>query len=212
MKKILIFLCSILFSYTTLALEITNTREYNIRKKYIPNTPKIMQFFSFLCPYCYNLEKTYHIRNLIKKNINKNINIKTYHVDFLGDKFGKFLTKIWIIAEQIGVEEKIIMPIFKEIQENHTISNIDKIKNIFLKKTGISIKQYNQFWNSFVIQMLIKKNDNDIKKTQVNYVPSILINGRYTIEYSRLEMLFKKQFPKKYIELIQFLLSINNKN
>lgn len=212
MKKILIFLCSIFFSYTTLALEFTNTKEYNIRKKYISNTPKIMQFFSFLCPYCYELEKTYDIRNLIRKKINKNISIKTYHVNFIGGEFGKTLTKIWIIAEQMGVEEKIIIPIFKGIQETHTLKNIDNIKSIFLEKTGISLEKYNQFWNSFVIKILIQKNNNDVKKTQLSYVPAILINGKYTIKYSQLEMFFKKNFSKKYIELIKFLLLINNKN
>lgn len=135
MKKILIFLYIILFSYTTLAVEFTNTKEYHIRKKYISNTPKIMQFFSFLCPYCYELEKTYDIRNLIRKKINKNKSIKTYHVNFLGGEFGKILTKTWIIAEQMGVEEKIIIPIFKGIQETHTLNNINHIKNIFLEKT-----------------------------------------------------------------------------
>ncbi|QCI18957.1 DsbA family protein [Buchnera aphidicola] len=206
MKKILIFLFGIIFSYTTLALEFTNSKEYNIRNKHISKTPNIMRFFSFLCPYCYKLEKIYNIRNLIQKKIDKHISIKTYHVDFLGGELGEILTKTWIIAEQMGVEEKIIMPIFQGIQETHTINNIDNIKTIFLEKTGISIKKYNQFWNSFVIHMLIQKNKNDIKKVQLNYVPTMLINGKYIIEYSKLEMLFKKNFSKKYIQLIKFLL------
>lgn len=208
MKKILIFLCSMLFSYNIVALEFNNTREYNIRKKYIPNTPKIIQFFSFLCPYCYKLEKTYNIKNLIKKNINNNTSIKTYHVNFLGGELGKILTKTWIIAEQMKIEDKIMMPIFKGIQETHTINNIDDIQNIFLKKAGVTTEQYNQFWNSFFIKILVQKNDNDIKKIQLNYVPAVLINGKYTIEHSKLEMLFKKNFSEKYIKLIKFLLSI----
>ncbi|QCI17239.1 thiol:disulfide interchange protein [Buchnera aphidicola (Aphis helianthi)] len=206
MKKILIFLCGLFFSYTTLALEFTNTKEYNIQKKYVYNTPKIMRFFSFLCPYCYKLEKTYDIRNLIRKKIDKNISIKTYHVSFLGGEFGKILTKTWIIAEQMGVEEKIIMPIFKGIQETHTINNINNIKKIFIKKTGISVEKYNQFWNSFFIHILIQKNNNDINKIQLNYVPTMLVNGKYIIEYSTLEELFKKNFSTKYIQLVRFLL------
>lgn len=206
MKKILIFLYIMLFSYTSLASTFTCTKEYNIRKKYISNTPKIMHFFSFLCPYCYQLEKAYNVNNLIKKKINKNISIKIYHVDFLGGEFGKILTKTWIIAEQMGIEEKIIIPIFKGIQETHTINNINSIKKIFLEQ-GISIEKYNQFWNSFLIKILIQKNNEDIKKAQLHYVPAMLINGKYTIEYSQLEFLFKKNFPEKYITLIKFLLS-----
>ncbi|QIQ41438.1 MAG: thiol:disulfide interchange protein [Buchnera aphidicola (Aphis urticata)] len=206
MKKILVFLYIMLFSHTTFALEANHVKEYKIKKKYISKTPQIMQFFSFLCPYCYELEKTYDIRNLIRKKINKNISIKTYHVNFLGGDLGKILTKIWIISEQMGVEDKIIMPIFQGIQETRTINDINDIKNIFLQKTGISIHQYNQFWNSFFIKILIQKNNHDIKKAKLDYVPAMLINGRYTVKYSTLEMLFKNNFSSKYIALIKFLL------
>ena len=57
MKKILIFLCGILFSCNTLALEFTNKKEYNIRKKYISNTPKIYNFFLFCAHIVMNLKK-----------------------------------------------------------------------------------------------------------------------------------------------------------
>ncbi|UPT14769.1 DsbA family protein [Buchnera aphidicola] len=212
MKKKIIFLCIILFSYTTFALEFNPIKAYKIRKKNIFNSPEIIQFFSFLCPYCYDLEKTYNIRKLIRKKINQNIKIKTYHVNFLGGELGEILTKTWIIAEQMGVEEKIIIPIFKGVQESHTLNNIDDIRAIFLEKTGISIRKYDQFWNSFLVKILVQKNNKEIKKIDLNYVPAMLINGKYTIKYSKLETLFKNHFSKNYIELIKFLLLKNNKN
>ncbi|ALD15363.1 thiol:disulfide interchange protein [Buchnera aphidicola (Aphis glycines)] len=210
MKKKLFFLYIIFFSYATCALEFNPIQAYKIKKKNISNVPEIMQFFSFLCPYCYNLEKTYNIRQLIRKKIHQNIRIKTYHVNFLGGELGKILTKVWIIAEQMGVEEKIITPIFQGIQESHTLNNINDIKAIFLKKTGVNINKYNQFWNSFFIKVLIQQNNNEIKKTNLNYVPAMLINGKYTIQYSKLEMLFKNHFSNNYIKLIKFLLLKKN--
>ncbi|AYN24649.1 DsbA family protein [Buchnera aphidicola] len=207
MKKILIVLYSIFLSCSALSYEFTNQKEYDIEKRNISNVPEVMHFFSFFCPYCYELEKTHNIQSLIKNKLNKKTKIQTYHVNFLGGTFSKKLTKIWIIAQQMKVEEKIMIPIFKEIQDNNTVSNISKIKNIFLKKTGINSDQYNQFWNSFTIKTLIKKNDNDIKKIKLNHVPSMIINGKYIIDYYKLEMIFKKQFSKKYIKLINFLLS-----
>ncbi|CAL4324934.1 Thiol:disulfide interchange protein DsbA [Buchnera aphidicola (Protaphis terricola)] len=206
MKQLLIFLFSILFSYNSLSCEFSNKKEYNIRKKNISDVPEIMNFFSFFCPYCYEIEKNYNIYKLIKKKKNKNINIKTYHVNFLGGKLGKILTKAWIVAEQMGVEDKIIIPIFQGIQETHTIQNVDNIKKIFLKNTSISIKKYNQFWNSFFIKILIQKHNDDIKKAKLNFIPTMLINGKYIIEFSKLEVLFKNNFSKKYIKLINFLL------
>ncbi|AAM67960.1 DsbA family protein [Buchnera aphidicola] len=207
MKKILIVLYSIFLSFTASSYEFNNKKEYEIEKRNISNVPKVMHFFSFFCPYCYELEKIYNIQSLIKNKIDKKIKIQTYHVNFLGGEFSKILTKIWIIAQKMKVEEKIMMPIFKEIQENNTISHTSNIKNIFLQKTGINKDQYNKFWNSFTIKMLIKKNDNDINKIKLNHVPTMIVNGKYVIDYYKLEKIFKTNFSKKYIKLIKFLLS-----
>lgn len=206
MKKILIVLYSILLSCTALSCQFTKKKEYNVEKKNISNIPKVMNFFSFFCPYCYELEKMYNIHHLIKSNIDKKITIQNYHVNFLGGELSYTLTKIWIIAQKMKVEDKIIMPIFRGIQENNTINNADDVKSIFLKNTGISQKKYNEFWNSFTIKILIKKNDNDIKKVKLNHVPCMIINGKYIIDYSKLELFFKEKFNKKYIKLINFLL------
>lgn len=104
-----------------------------------------MNFFSFFCPYCYELEKMYNIHHLIKSNIDKKITIQNYHVNFLGGELSYTLTKIWIIAQKMKVEDKIIMPIFRGIQENNTINNADDVKSIFLKNTGISQKNIMNF-------------------------------------------------------------------
>lgn len=206
MKKILIVLYSIFLSYSALSYEFTNKKEYEIKKRNISDVPKVMNFFSFFCPYCYELEKIHNIQFLIKNKIDKKVEVQNYHVNFLGGEFSKILTKIWIISQQMKVEEKIIMPIFKEIQENNTINNASNIKDIFLKETGISNDEYNKFWNSFSIKILIQKNDNDIKKIQLDHVPNMIINGKYNIDYYKLETIFKKNFSKKYIKLINFLL------
>jgi protein dithiol oxidoreductase (disulfide-forming) len=206
MKKILIVLYSIFLSYSALSYEFTNKKEYEIKKRNISDVPKVMNFFSFFCPYCYELEKIHNIQFLIKNKIDKKIEIQNYHVNFLGGELSKILTKIWIISQQMKVEEKIMMPIFKEIQENNTISNASNIKDVFLKETGISNDEYNKFWNSFTIKILVQKNDNEIKKIQLDHVPSMIINGKYIIDYYKLEMIFKKNFSKKYIELVNFLL------
>lgn len=157
MKKVFIILWSIFFSYNTLASEFINKEEYTKKNKKITNIPILMEFFSFFCPYCYKLQKKYNIRQLIQKNIHKNIKIQTYHVNFLGGKFSHILTKSWIIAQQIGIEEKIMLPIFKGIQETHTIQNLDGIKKVFKIVAGINENQFNNFWNSLTLNMLIKK-------------------------------------------------------
>jgi thiol:disulfide interchange protein DsbA len=207
MKKILIIICSIFLSYNSFTYGFDNKKEYFIKHKIIHNVPEVMEFFSFFCPYCYEFKKMHNIKSLIKNNINKNINIQTYHVNFFGGELSYILTKSWIIAEQIGIEEKIVLPIFKAIQETHTINNIDSIKKIFKQYGGVSEKKFNSFWKSLTLNILVQKRNKDVEKSKLDHVPTMLIHGKYIINYSQIENAFKNNFSEKYIELIQFLIN-----
>ncbi|AEO08768.1 thiol:disulfide interchange protein DsbA precursor [Buchnera aphidicola str. Ak (Acyrthosiphon kondoi)] len=207
MKKILIMLCIFVLSCNAYSCEFRNGKEYTTKHKTISNIPNIIEFFSFFCPYCYEFEKTHNTRYLIKNNIKKNIKTETYHVDFFGGKLSSILTKSWIIAQKIGIEKKIVLPIFKGIQETHTINNIHNIKKIFKKEGGISENKFNDFWNSLTLKILVKKQKKEIKKFNLENVPTMLINGKYVIDYSKIEEIFKDDFSQKYIKLIQFLIN-----
>lgn len=207
MKKIIIILCSIIISMNVLAYEFHNGREYIKRNKIIYNIPDIIEYFSFFCPYCYEFEKIHHEKYFTNNQFIKNIHIKKYHVNFLGGELSAILTKSWIIAQQMGIEEKIILPIFKGVQETHTIHNLNHIKKIFQQEAGISENQFNNFWNSITIKILVKKINQDVKKSNLDHIPIVLINGKYIIDYAKLESIFPENFAKKYIELIHFLLT-----
>lgn len=212
MKKILIILCSsMLFFYNAQANNFSNNKEYETINKNISNHPKLEEFFSFFCPYCYEFEKIHYIKNLIKNIYTLHLKKYSYHINFSGDKFGEELTKSWIMAQQMKIEEKILMPIFEGIHKSHTIKNINDIKKIFLEKSKISENQYNKFLNSFSIQILTNKNNNKIKKMNINRIPVILINNKYLIDYYKLEFYFKKEFSKNFLKLIYFLL-LKDKN
>jgi len=146
------------------------------------------------------------MRTLIKKNFNKNIKIHTYHVNLIKGKLSYILTKSWIIAEQMGIEEKIMIPVFSGVQETHTINTINSIRQLFKKKAGIKESIFDNFWNSITIDILVQKQNQDIKKCKLEHVPTMLINGKYIINYSNIEDIFKDNFPQKYIKLIKFLI------
>ncbi|QIQ42001.1 MAG: thioredoxin domain-containing protein [Buchnera aphidicola (Microlophium carnosum)] len=207
MKKILIMLWILMTSCNVCAYEFNNGKEYTTKHKIISDIPNVIEFFSFFCPYCYEFEKTHNTRYLIKNNIQKNINIQRYHVNFLGGKISYILTKSWIIAQKIGIEKKITLPIFKGIQETHTINNINNIKKIFKKEAGVSENKFNSFWNSLTLKILVQKQKKDIQKVGLEHIPIMLINGKYIIDYSKIEDMFKDSFSQKYIKLIQFLIN-----
>lgn len=68
MKKMWILLILILFGFNNhLNTSFVEGKEYNMIYTKNFKTPNIVEFFSFLCPYCYNLEKKYRINHYIKK-------------------------------------------------------------------------------------------------------------------------------------------------
>ncbi|QCO70979.1 DsbA family protein [Buchnera aphidicola] len=207
MKKMLIILWILIFSCNVFASEFKNGKEYTTKNKIISDVPNIMDFFSFFCPYCYEFEKTHNTRYLIKNNVKKNVSVQIYHVNFLGGTLSSILTKSWIIAQQIGIEKKIILPIFEGIQKTHTINNLNNIKKIFEKEAGVNESTFNNFWNSLTLKILVQKQNQDIKKFNLEHIPTMLINGKYIIDYSNIEEIFKDSFSQKYIKLIQFLLN-----
>ncbi|QIE02120.1 DsbA family protein [Buchnera aphidicola] len=205
MTKVFIILLNIILSFKTLALEFQPGKEYIQTKNVIHNLPNVVEFFSFFCPYCYEWEKIHNIKYLNTNNLKKNFHIQKYHVNFLGGTLSPILTKSWIIAQQMGIENKIMLPIFQGIQDTHTIHNINDIKKIFKQKAGINENKFNYFWNSLTLKMLIQKINRDVQRSNLNYIPIMLIHGKYIINYVQLEKIFHKNFYKKYIELINFL-------
>ncbi|WP_422667333.1 DsbA family protein [Buchnera aphidicola] len=206
MKKILIILLSIIFLYNSYAFALNKPLEYHQLNQKISNAPKIMHFFSFFCPYCYLFEKKYHITDFMKNNLEKKNHFISYHLSFKNDPLSILLTKIWIIAQIIGVEDKIIIPFFKAIQETHTIHNEDHIKSLFIKETNINKKKYDQLWNSFSINMILQKNIQNVNKMKIDYIPTIIINGQYILDNYFLEKYFQENHSKKYIQMIQSLI------
>lgn len=106
----------------------------------------------------------------------------------------------------MGIEEKIMMPMFNGVQKTHIINDLNSVKRLFKEKAGVDKNTFNNFWNSITIEILIQKQNKNIKKCELKHVPTMLINGKYIIDYSNIEEIFKDNFSQKYISLIQFLI------
>lgn len=202
MKKIKNFkIYIIIFIFPFYAFSENCSKNINFIKinKKIKKIPKIVEFFSFYCQYCYDFNIIQNIPQKIEKNLKEKLKIKYYHVSFLG-KLGKELTTAWIIATILKKEEKIAPLIYQKIRKNKIKTKQD-IENIFLK-IGIKKSYYNIVKKSFIYKSLINQQKYIIKKIKLNYVPLILIKGKYIVCNN---VILKKNI-KKYIKIINFLI------
>ncbi|XBC42159.1 MAG: DsbA family protein [Buchnera aphidicola (Meitanaphis elongallis)] len=209
MKKILIIFMLILFGFHNVDAQMIQEKKYSILNKKITNAPQIIEFFSFLCPHCYALEKKYNLDKHIKKQISSSIKIIKYHVNFLGGELGSLLTHIWEMSKIVKLEKKILMPIFEKVQQTKSITNFYTLKNEFLKLTKMNRKEFNFLWNSFVTKSMLY-NQNIVQNTiNLKYVPSIFINGKYSINSENMNHKSPEILIKEYICIIKFLLKKN---
>lgn len=202
MKKITLYLMGLIIPFYTYPQDYLYNNYYTKIDKKIHNIPKIIEFFSFYCTYCYEFNIIKNIPKKIEKKLNKNIKIKFYHVNFLG-KLGKELTQAWNIATILNKEKKIEKYIFERIKKKK-IKNKKDIEKILLN-IGLKKKIINIIKKSFVYQTITKQQKNILKKIKIKSVPIILINGRYII-YNNLIFKKEKNF-EKYMEKINFLIN-----
>lgn len=208
MKKLYLFLISIflLLSYNNILFSsIIEGRQYIKLNKPIHNVPKLLEFFSFYCPHCYQFEEIYHISSNIEKNLPKNINFSKYHVNFLGD-LGKQLTHAWAVAIALGIENKISSMLFTAIQKQQSIRTAEDIRTIFIQ-SGMSAEEYDITWNSVLVQSLIVNQEQAAKNFHLREVPSIFVNGQYMIKNDKLDISSIHAYIQQFSELLNLLIN-----
>ncbi|WP_343128471.1 hypothetical protein RJV14_01615 [Buchnera aphidicola (Kurisakia onigurumii)] len=195
------FLSNLVFA-RNIILQNDINKNININK----NTKRIEEFFSFFCPYCYNLEYQYQFNYFLRNKYSNQSIINSYHVNISDSYLEKILSKAWIIAKELHIENKVLIPIYTNIQEKKYIKNFSTLKNIFIKNSKIQSKIYDMYWNSISIEIRLKQEYDIIKKFHIIKIPTIYINQKYLLELNDIYQLPKKKFLEKQTRSINFLL------
>ncbi|MBK4765337.1 MAG: thiol:disulfide interchange protein DsbA [Pantoea sp. Brub] len=201
-KKYLIFIILII-NFNVYSTKFINSQHYINLPKPFTTKFQIIEFFSFFCQHCYDLKS-------IITNNTKKLPITTkfikYHVNFLGGNLSKLITHAWAMAIALGIEDKVIEPIFNGIQKNYAINNESTLKKIFIKSSGISNYQYDEVWNSVAVAVLIAQQEKLANNLNLKNVPSIIINGKYLINNDKLDNSSLHKLKNNYFEIINYLI------
>lgn len=179
-------------------------RQYIQLSTPIHNAPKLLEFFSFYCPHCYQFDQVYHISDSIKDKLPKNIVFYKYHVTFLGD-LGKQLTRAWAVAMVLGVEDKVSPVLFMAVQKQQSIRTVEDIRNIFIQ-SGIDSEEYDAAWDSMLVESLVLDQEQAAINFKLQGVPSIFVNGKYMIKNDKLDISSVNAYIKQFSELLNLLI------
>ncbi|RXK32860.1 protein disulfide isomerase [Arsenophonus endosymbiont of Bemisia tabaci Asia II 3] len=205
MNKFWLALIGLVQSYGVFAANYVEGTEFIKIEKEVQNAPRVVEFFSFYCPHCYQFESIYHVSQTVAKNLPEDIKMERYHVDFLGP-LGAELTKAWTVAMVLKVEDKVSPLLFEGIQKTESINTPADIKAVFTK-AGVKSEEYDAALNSFVVKSLVVKQQQAVEEFQLRGVPAIFVNAKYMIRNNDITIEDVNNYAKAYSDVVNFLIS-----
>lgn len=140
------------------------------------NKVEVIEFFWYGCPHCYKFEPT-----VAKWKKNKPANVHFIRVPAPLNPSWMPHTKAYYALEIMGKGEQYHEALFNAIHvDRKRIFDMDAITN-FLVGLGVDENAFNSSINSFAVETRARQAQQLSKNHQLNGVPMMAVNGKYTI-------------------------------
>lgn len=210
MKKLVSLLVMLLLPLMASAANYQEGKHYTVVSEQATKKPEVREFFSFYCPHCFSFEP---FMASVKKQLPQGVKFEFNHVDFLGGaskSMQQMLTKAVVVAEQMGMESKLMPAVFNYIHVQRAVFTSEKdIRNVFVLN-GADGEKFDKLMKSFGVnskaKQMQKKQNYYAKSRGLTAVPAVIVNGRYRIENKELD---KENFEQDYNNLVKYLLALN---
>jgi thiol:disulfide interchange protein DsbA len=209
MKKLVSLFVMLLLPLMASATNYQEGKHYTVVSEQATKKPEVREFFSFYCPHCFKFEP---FMSSVKKKLPEGVKFEFNHVDFLrgaSPVMQGMLSKAVVVAEQMGMESKLMRALFNYIHVQRAIFTSEKdIRNIFVLN-GADGDKFDKLMKSFgvnsKVKQMKKKQDYYSKSGGLTGVPAVIVNGRYKIENKALN---KENFDEDYNNLVRYLLTL----
>lgn len=156
----------------------------------LSKSPVLVEFFSYMCPACYNFEAT-----VVRWEKQKPDSVELLKIPVSFGRGGwRLAAKSYYIAEELNVVTQFNRAMFRKIHiEKKPPTKESHLGKIF-ESLGITTAAFNNAANSFNVDSKLRKADFLAKKYKVSGVPYFLINFKYEIgkaSYESEQSLFK---------------------
>jgi protein dithiol oxidoreductase (disulfide-forming) len=135
---------------------------------------EVIEFFWYGCPHCYSLEGDV---NAWLKNLPKDVVFRRVHA--APNPQWEESARIYYTLEAMGLVDQYHTKVFDAFhKENQNLAN-KRIREEWLKKSGIDVAKYNEVEKSFTVATKLQR----AKQMTINYkvdgVPRVFVNGKY---------------------------------
>jgi len=178
MKKTLLAFVAALAMQATTAFAIDEGFEYNLVTPAIGTADKtkveVVELFWYGCPHCHDFEPA----------LNKWLEKKPANVNFV--RVPAIFRESWVpharayyTAEALGVLDKTHSLFFKAVHRDRLRLATKKDISAFFVANGVTEDAFNQAWDSFVVQSRVKRAITLTRRSGINGVPAMMVNGKY---------------------------------
>ena len=209
MKKLFTLFVAAMMACTASCADYQEGKHYTKVNDEVRAKNEVREYYSFYCPHCYNFEPFFAD---VKKLLPADVAFERNHVDFLrgASKDIQFmLSKALVTAQQLKVEEKLVAAIFKYIHVQRAGFSSEKdIRNIFVLN-GVDGAKFDKVFKGFATnskaKLMQKNQDYFANKRVLTGVPTVIVNGKYRIEFKELEKNNEKQDFANLVKYLQTL-------
>jgi thiol:disulfide interchange protein DsbA len=143
-----------------------------------PGQIEVIEFFSYGCPHCYNLDP--HLRKW-EASLKKDVAFKRVPVSF-GRADWASLARIYTTLEAMKLAEKLSPLVFDAIQKDRVRLDDEKTRNDWLAKNSVDVKTFNDTWRSFGVDSLSKRYEQMAVSFKITGVPTLAVNGKFKVD------------------------------
>jgi thiol:disulfide interchange protein DsbA len=135
---------------------------------------EVLELFWYGCPHCYQLEP--HIDRWLE---DKPAGVTFRRLPAAASPRWVPHAKAYFAAEQIGALDKLHMPLFKALHDQRRKIFTEEQIIAFAAEQGIDEDAFRAAYNSFPVDMQVRKAADLVRRYNIDGVPALVVNGKY---------------------------------
>ena len=146
-----------------------------------PGKVEVVEFFSYTCPHCYDLDPA--VQDWVKR---KPENVTFTRIAVALGASWEPSARAYYAAQALGALDKIHQPLFDAIQrERRKLSTEDELAAFFAEH-GVDQDAFRKAYQSFTTETQLRRGNQLAQRFGVRGVPTVIVNGQYDVRSSRI--------------------------
>jgi thiol:disulfide interchange protein DsbA len=160
---------------------------------------EVLEFFWYGCPHCFHLEPM-----LEKWLANEPPNAEFRRMPAVLGPNWEPHARAFFAAELLGVQDKLHEPLFRAMHvEKRRLMDEDQLV-AFAAEQGINADEFRKAYESFYVNMKVRRAAEVERRYGIDGVPTIIVNGKYRTSASQTGS------NEKLIEVIDYLVKLES--